>query len=300
MSGVLVVDKPAGPTSHDVVGRVRRALGTSRIGHTGTLDPLATGVLPLVVGRATRLASLFSGADKEYDACVRLGLATDTYDAAHLSGPPAPPPPGVDSADVEAALAEFRGRFSQSPPAYSAKKINGVAAYTLARRNEAVQPRAVPVTVHSLTLVCYSDGLARLKVRCSAGFYVRSLAHDLGARLGCGGHLETLRRGRAGSFDESVASPLRQIEAEGTDAVRRLVPLSALLPEVPAVVLTDRGVRRATHGNDLAPEDLAGFAMPGPLHATEERWRLLDDRGTLLGIAEWGAAGALHPVIVLV
>lgn len=299
MSGVLVIDKPAGPTSHDVVGRVRRALGTSRIGHTGTLDPLATGVLPLVVGRATRLASLFSGAEKEYDAGVRLGLATDTYDAALLTGPTPPPPPGIGAAEVDAVLAEFRGRFSQYPPAYSAKKINGVAAYTLARRNEPVQPHAVPVTVHSLALVAYADGLARLQIRCSAGFYVRSLAHDLGARLGCGAHLETLRRGRAGCFDESAACRLHEVEAEGAAAARRLVPLSALLPEVPGVILTERGVRRASHGNDLAGDDFA--ASPGgPPAPAAERWRLLDGRGMLLGIAERRPDGALHPVIVLV
>ena len=220
----LVIDKPAGPTSHDVVARVRRALGTSRIGHTGTLDPLATGVLPLVVGRATRLASLFSGAEKEYDAGVRLGLATDTYDAAHLSGPVPDAPAGIGADAIEAALEAFRGTYSQAPPAYSAKKINGVAAYKLARRNEPVQPRAVTVTVHRLTLLSYANGLAQLRVHCSAGFYVRSLAHDLGARLGCGAHLESLRRTRAGSFDESAAVPLAEVESEGPDAARRLVP----------------------------------------------------------------------------
>src|SRR3954463_3710483 len=168
MDGLLVVNKPPGLTSHDVVARVRRVLRERRIGHTGTLDPLATGVLPLVIGRATRLASLFSGAEKEYDAAIRLGLATDPYDAAHRSDPPPPAPAGVRGPDVDAALDEFRGTFSQVPPAYSAKKIDGVAAYKLARRSEPVQVRPVTVTVTQLALLSYTDGLARVRVRASA------------------------------------------------------------------------------------------------------------------------------------
>jgi tRNA pseudouridine55 synthase len=279
---------------------VRRALGTSRIGHTGTLDPLATGVLPLVVGRATRLASLFSGAEKEYDAGVRLGLATDTYDAAQLSGPTAEAPAGIGADAIEAALQEFRGTYTQVPPAYSAKKINGVAAYKLARRNAPVQPRAVSVTVHRLTLLSYANGLAQLRVHCSAGFYVRSLAHDVGTRLGCGAHLESLRRVRAGSFDESAAVPLGEVESEGPDASRRLVPLSLLLPHLPGVILNERGVRRASHGNDVTSADLAASESSETAPETEDRWRLLDGAGTLLGIAERNPAGLLHPVIVLV
>jgi tRNA pseudouridine55 synthase len=297
LSGVLVIDKPAGPTSHDIVARVRRSLGTSRIGHTGTLDPLATGVLPLVVGRATRLASFFSGSEKEYHAAVRLGLATDTYDAAQLTGPVAQPPLGIEADAIEAALEAFRGTFTQAPPAYSAKKINGVPAYKLARRNEPVQPRSVTVTVHRLELLSYADGLARLVVQCSAGFYVRSLAHDLGERLGCGAHLETLRRVRAGAFDEAGAVPLERIEAGGADAARWLVPLELLLPHLPGAVLTERGVLRAAHGNDLTLDDRA---VTGPRPENAEHWRLLDGAGRLLGIAEGRPGGLLHPVIVLV
>jgi tRNA pseudouridine55 synthase len=303
MDGVLVVDKPAGPTSHDVVSRVRRALRTKRIGHTGTLDPLATGVLPLVIGRATRLASLLSGADKEYDAGVRLGLATETYDAADRVGPPPDPPPDIDFLRVDAALAEFRGTFDQAPPAYSAKKIDGVAAYKLARRHAPVQPRSVQVTVAHLALHSYDQGLARLRVRASAGFYVRSLAHDLGERLGCGAHLETLRRVRAGAFGEDSATRLDAIEAEGPGAGRLIVPIEQLLPEVPAVVLNDRGARRAAHGNELTPEDLtdpSGVSRRAEGASAAGRFRLIDGGGMLLGIAESRPGGLLHPVIVLV
>lgn len=299
LSGVLVVDKPSGPTSHDVVARVRRALRTRRIGHTGTLDPLATGVLPLVVGRATRLASLYSGAAKTYVAGVRLGAATETYDAASLAGPPPPPPPGIDAATIEAALGEFRGTRLQAPPAYSAKKINGVAAYTLARRNEAVQPKAVAVTAFRLELLSCTSGLASVAVECSAGYYVRSLAHDLGTRLGCGAHLETLRRVRSGPFDEGASVPLEEIERAGEAAARHLVSLGDLLPELPAVILTERGARRASHGNDVEGADVAR-EQPAASRAAGLRWRLLDEAGGLIGIAERRATGVLHPAIVLV
>jgi tRNA pseudouridine55 synthase len=304
LDGVLIVDKPAGPTSHDVVARVRRTLRIRRIGHTGTLDPLATGVLPLVVGRATRLASMLSGDEKEYVAGVRLGLATETYDAAGRNGPLPDAPGGIDRERIDAALAEFRGTFEQTPPAFSAKKIGGVAAYKLARQRAPVQPKPVRVTVTHLALESYDAGLARLRVRASAGFYVRSLAHDLGQRLGCGAHLESLRRTRAGAFDGDAAVPLETIEAAGVDAARYIVPVHDLLPHIPAVVLNDRGVRRATHGNDVAPEDMrqAGdVSRHDPDRgAIPPRWRLFDESGELLGIAESRPGGLLHPVIVLV
>ena len=308
MDGVLIIDKPAGPTSHDVVARVRRALGLSRIGHTGTLDPLATGVLPLVIGRATRLASFLSATDKEYEAGVRLGAATETYDAAHRAGPAPPAPEGIDAARIDRALDEFRGTYAQMPPPYSAKKIDGVPAYKLARRSEPVELRAVTVTVSDLSLSSYDDGLARLRVRSSAGFYVRSLAHELGARLGCGAHLEALRRVRAGTFDETAAVALAAVEAEGRGASQWIVPIDRLLPHVPAVVLNERGVRRATHGNDVTVEDLlapsgtppATPAAPAEGGFEPGRWRLLDEGGALVAIAESRPGGALHPVIVLV
>lgn len=301
MDGVLVIDKPAGPTSHDVVARVRRVLGTKRIGHTGTLDPFATGVLPLVIGRATRLASFLSGEEKEYEAGIRLGLATDTYDGTRRSGPPPEPPAGLDRERIEQALAGFRGTFEQMPPAYSAKKIEGVAAYKLARQNKPVPLRAVPVTVSHLVLDSYEQGLARVRVRATAGFYVRSLAHDLGEALGCGAHLETLRRIRAGAFGLDVAVPLEQLEAEPASVQRALVPLERLLPDLPAVTLNDRGIWRAMHGNELGQGDVVRGLADGPAPAVSGPcWRLFDGSGTLLGLAETRPGGLLHPVVVLV
>ena len=314
MTGVLVVDKPAGPTSHDVVARARRALGERRIGHTGTLDPFATGVLPLVVGSATRLASLLSGDEKEYLAGIRLGHATDTYDVTgtRVDSERSRGAARVTREDVESTLNAFRGTYEQMPPAYSAKKVGGVASYKLARRSQAVALAPAVVTVRVLVLESLDNGLAAVRLTCSAGFYVRSLAHDLGGRLGCGAHLETLRRTRAGSFTEADAVALDALEREGAAAVTRLVRGERLLPELPAVVLNERGIRRASHGNVLSPSDVKGGLSPFPGAAAENgglpekggqppfRVRLFDEDGRLLGIAEWRADGALHPAIVLV
>jgi tRNA pseudouridine55 synthase len=303
--GVLVVDKPAGMTSHDVVARARRALREKRIGHTGTLDPMATGVLPLVIGRATRLASMLSGAAKTYDAAVRLGCATDTYDATgrvtgHADAPVAadmdiPAPEGITTPMIGAALARFRGSFAQTPPSFSAKKIGGVASYTLARRQQEVTPAPVTVTVSALDLLGYDAGLVRVRVTASAGFYVRSLAHDLGVVLGCGGHLASLRRTRAGAFTDAQAVALDTIEGEGEGAAARVIPMEDLLLEVPAVRLTERGAQRAGHGNAVGPGDFDGQApaLPG-------RVRLMDPGGRLLGLAESRPGGLLQPVVVLV
>ena len=289
MDGVLIVDKPSGPTSHDVVARVRRALKEKRIGHTGTLDPLATGVLALVIGRATRLASLLSSDRKSYVAGVRLGCATPTYDAAErqAEGLAPPPAPEVTAEEIEPLLADFRGTFMQAPPPYSAKKIGGVAAYRLARRDKAVQPASVEVTVDRLELLGLADGLLDLELTASAGFYVRSLAHDLGQRLGCGAHLETLRRTAAGAFTLDHAVPLDRIEGD-PEAAALLVPLEDLLPHIPAVHLDEAGTRKASHGNTVT------VAVP-----VTGRVRMVDTEGRLLGIAE-AADGVLRPVIVLV
>jgi tRNA pseudouridine55 synthase len=302
MNGVLIVDKPSGPTSHDVVARVRRALRTRRIGHTGTLDPLATGVLPLVIGRATRLASLLSAGEKAYEAQVRLGCATETYDAAErlAAGLPPPAAPPVDRVAVEAALQAFRGSYLQAPPPYSAKKIGGVAAHRLARRGTPAAPEPVMVTVTELRLTGLDEGLARIAVTASAGFYVRSLAHELGASLGCGAHLEALRRVRAGSFRLQDAVPLETVEAEGDGAAGRLMPLERLLEELPAVTVGERGARRVSHGNDVGIEDFTAGGGTSWEASGAARIRLLDESGHLLAIARPGAGGALRPAIVLV
>lgn len=309
MNGVLIVDKPLGPTSHDVVARVRRAVGLSRIGHTGTLDPLATGVLPLVVGRATRLAQFLTLEEKEYVAGVRLGAATPTYDAeerimrddhgAPILMKPAPAAT-VTEADFRAVLPEFLGTYWQVPPPFSAKKIGGTPAYMLARLKKDVEVKPVQVTVRELELTAFEKGLATLRVVCSSGFYVRSLAHDIGQRLECGAHLESLRRIRAGEFEAGRAVPLATIQAEGPAALKRLIPMTELLSDLPHVVVNERGARRAAHGNALAVEDLWDAERVIPPNAHPGPVRVLDADGALLAIGESGAGGLLQPVVVLV
>ena len=307
--GVLVIDKPAGPTSHDIVACVRRTLSLKKVGHLGTLDPLATGVLPLVVGRATRLASLLAGASKQYDAVIRLGLITDTYDiTGTVVGGADAPRPDATSAEIDGlqpspetiahAAAGFVGSYPQRPPPFSAKKIDGVRAYDLARRRQPVEVTPAQVTVEALTVLSIDGPRVRCRIACSSGFYIRSLAHDLGDALGCGGCLETLRRERHGPFNLQAAVPLAQIVENSAWAATKLVPMGSLLPSIPAVVVSDQGARRVAHGNPLRVADMvpaAGLPLPNA-----GRVRVLDERGRLLAVADRRGDGTLHPKIVLV
>ena len=311
MNGVLVVDKPEGPTSHDVVARVRRATGQRRIGHTGTLDPLATGALALVLGRATRLVQFLSSDRKEYIAHVRFGVASPTYDregvdAAARAAADANMP-GIDRTALDRALALYRGTFEQTPPAFSAKKVAGTRAYRLARAGEPAEVKPVRVTVDELTLIDCARNLAVLRLACSSGFYVRTLAHELGERLACGAHLEALRRTRAGEFALDDAVLLEEVERDPAVAERRLIPMDRLLPGLPAVVLTERGAERAAHGNTLSPQDIAhplpAGTLPGAARGDSgegTRIRLFDPQGVLVAIAQTRSAGFLHPAVVLV
>lgn len=301
MDGVIVIDKPVGPTSHDVVAAARRILREKRIGHTGTLDPLASGVLPLVVGRATRLASLLSGSDKRYEAGVRLGAATTTYDAAErvAEGIPPPPPPAITRAAIDSMLADFRGEQLQVPPPYSAKKIGGVRAYALARTDQPLELKPVTVTVKELEILEFADGLLTLTVTATAGFYVRSLAHDLGQRLGCGAHLEALRRTRAAGFGLDQAITLEALQQDAEQGARRLIPMAGLDLDLPAAHLTEAGRIRASHGGALSRRDWSG-PIGDPGGTAGGRVRLLDPQGGLVGLAVLGPDGLLRPSVVLV
>jgi tRNA pseudouridine55 synthase len=301
MEGVLVIDKPVGPTSHDVVAAARRILREKRIGHTGTLDPLASGVLPLVIGRATRLASLLSGSDKQYEAGIRLGAATTTYDAAErvADGVPPPPAPSITRAEIAAALDGFRGEQRQVPPPYSAKKVGGVRAYALARTDRPLELKPVTVTVKELDILDFADGLLTLRVTATAGFYVRSLAHDLGQRLGCGAHLETLRRTRAAGFGLEEAITLDGLQQHPEAGLERVVPMGRVALDLPAAHLTDAGRIRASHGNALSPSDWSG-PIEGARASAGVRVRLIDRDGGLVGLATVGPDGLLRPSVVLV
>jgi tRNA pseudouridine55 synthase len=307
VDGVLVIDKPAGPTSHDVVARVRRALGERRVGHTGTLDPGATGVLPLVVGRATRLARFLADGEKTYECTIRLGFSTDTGDAG--GRPTSEPWQGAlpDRFAIDRTLDAFRGSFLQQPPAFSAKKIDGTRSHRIARRAvrtaAAITPPApVQVTAHAIDLVILEREMITVHVVCSPGFYVRSLAHDLGGRLGVGAHISSLRRTRSGEFTLAQAVSLDTVERNLPAGEAALIPLGGVLPGLASVGLTHAGVQRAAHGRDLGPEDL--LREPGPikrLTVGEPLVRLLDERGDLVGIARTRPdSGALHPFVVLV
>ncbi len=294
--GGLVVDKPAGPTSHDVVAVVRRALGQPRIGHTGTLDPLATGVLMLLLGRATRLAQFLASDEKTYLATIQFGQATSTYDAA---GDPVGPAiaADIDRAALDAALARFRGRFLQTPPAVSAKRVGGHRAYDLARRDTPVVLKPIEVKVTDLSVVACEGSRADVRVACSAGFYVRSLAHDVGASLGVGAHLAALRRERSGRFLLEHAVSLDRVLEAPEAVASRVVPMAELLPDFPAVTVPAETSARIGHGQAVAWPPSAG-AREGTL-AGGQPVRILDEAGRLLAVAE-AKAGLLHPALVLV
>ena len=293
IAGVLVVDKPEALTSHDVVAAARRVLGERRIGHCGTLDPMATGVLALAIGPATRLVQYLSTDRKEYDAIVHFGRETDTYDATgEVVGESAVRP---SQGEVENALREFLGPSQQVPPAFSAKKIGGVRAYALARRKAAGTTVLEPIEVmcHDLTLTAFDGERAWLTMTVSAGFYVRSLAHDLGRALGSGAVLDALRRTRAGHFGvEQAVSFERLVRASHGELLADLVPLEALLPETPQLALSDEEVQRVRHGLDL----------PAPSHLGGETTlvRLQDPAGRLVALAvPADRPGFLHPSAVL-
>jgi tRNA pseudouridine55 synthase len=297
LDGVLLIDKPAGPTSHDVVARIRAVTGERRVGHTGTLDPLATGLLPLVLGRATRLSAHLTGGAKTYEATVRLGFGTDTDDAQGAPlGPAAARVPG--DAAIDAALARFRGTFAQVPPSHSAKKIGGHRAYDLARQDAAPVLAPVTVTVTHLERTGREAGLLRLTVTATAGFYVRALARDLGRDLGCGAHLAALRRIRAGRFDVADALPLAEAERLGRDVAGRLIPPAEALADLAAVTVTPAGLQRTLHGNPLSPEHLAGRWVPPAGARADAPVRILDADGRLLALAH-SRGGALHPAVVV-
>ncbi len=290
LEGILVVDKPglpagvapaqagALPTSHDTVQRVRRWSGQRRIGHTGTLDPMASGVLVLCLGRATRLVEYYQGHDKRYTAQITLGVETDTYDALGKvveTGPVSPPA----SAQIEAALEKFRGPIAQKPPVYSALKQGGESLHYKARRGEEVEVAPRPVVIHALRLLAYHPPQIYLAVHCSAGAYIRSLAHDLGRALGSCAHLSYLRREAAGPFSAADAHALDAVE----EAARRDALGALLLPpgdrlDLPVVMLDAEESERLGYGQKR------WLPAPGDARTPGDVVQGLDRQGQLLGI----------------
>ena len=292
MDGVIVVDKPSAYTSHDVVNRMRRIAGTRSVGHLGTLDPLATGVLPLVIGRATRLARFFTSNDKRYDAVVRFGVTTDSYDRDGVVTATTTDF-NISADQVEHALAAFRGPLLQMPPPVSAKKVGGVPAYKLMRKNIAFELKAVEIHVYSADLVSFDGACARIQFHCSGGTYVRSIAHELGQALGCGAMIDSLRRTGSGDFTEEQSFTLEALK-ELADAQRlseALVPAARLLPQFPAEQIDSATAGQIRQGKDFR---LSPFrANPGALVV-----KAISREGDLVAIGEARLPHLYHPILV--
>jgi len=293
LDGAIVVDKPEGWTSHDVVNKVRRIAKTKRVGHLGTLDPIATGVLPLVVGRATRLAQFYTRSDKIYEGVVRIGWSTTTYDRA--GEPTSPPCEGaVDPAELEAALERFRGEILQAPPPVSAKKIAGRRAYELARAAVAVELEPVRVQIYELAVLEVNGPRVRMRAHCSGGTYMRSIAHDLGQALGCGAHLEELRRIASGEFELKQARTLAQLESLAADErlLDALVPTSSMLPGFPSVFVDDVTAAQIRHGRNFP-------ASPFRSQPASRFVKAVTHQGDLVAIGEAVLPNLYHPAVVL-
>ena len=295
MNGLLVIDKPGGMTSHDVVNRLRRITGEQSIGHLGTLDPMATGVLPHLMGKFTRLAQYFSAAEKSYEGNIRFGFATDTYDA---EGEPAGPDRWPEVAanltlpQVRAAAARFHGEMEQMPPQFSAKKVDGRPAYKLAREGKPVQLKPARIRIDAFAIEALEGAEASFTIDISSGGYVRSVAHELGRDLGCGAHLSSLRRTRAGAFALDDAHTLEELEAlaGNAEALENLcVHPRALLPEMPAVTGDGQALGRLRNG---AQANLPEFSS-APLV------KVFAGPRELVGIARRVAGTLFQPVVVM-
>lgn len=292
LNGVIVVNKPEGWTSHDVVAKMRGIAGTKSVGHLGTLDPIATGVLPVMIGQATRLARFFDKTEKAYEAVVRFGFATTTYDR---EGEPTTPVIAIRPTrdQIEACLVTMRGDILQTPPPVSAKKIGGVPAYKLARKNIPVELAAVPVSIYELNLDGIDDDRAWLQVRCSAGTYIRSIAHELGKALGCGAHVDNLVRTASGSFRLTHAHHLEELQQLKNDERLReaLLPMAELLQEFPAVFVDDLTARQIRQGRDF---NVSAFRA----NPSAEYVKAISSDGELVAIGRIALPHVYHPAVV--
>jgi len=311
LDGILVIDKPSGKTSHDIVETVRRLIGFRQIGHFGTLDPLATGVLVLALGRATRLARFYSGRRKRYTCAIRFGFATDTYDAdgEPLSEDSAP---ALDAEKLQELAAGFVGKIQQTPPAFSAKKIHGRPAHELARKHKPVNLDPVEVEVFEFRLTGIEGSIARFVVECGAGTYIRSLAHDMGQLYGCGAHLAAITRTAVGEFTSDHAVSLEDLAAEAKSGkiASRVIRLESLLPDLPRATVLPIVEKRVRHGAkfnlplaQIQPgQTTAAQGAPTELDSGDwkpSRLRVFNQQGQLIAIAEPVVPRTYQPLVVL-
>lgn len=291
MNGILVIDKPAGMTSHDVVNRVRRILGQKAVGHLGTLDPSATGVLPVVVGNLTRLAQFYTHSEKSYEGVIRFGFATDTYDAeGEATSPAREVTLGLE--ELRERAAEFRGRIQQLPPPFSAKKIAGVPAYKLARKKQDVALKPVEVEIKEFEILAVEGDCANFRARVASGTYMRSVAHDLGKKMGCGAHLRSLRRTAVAEFGLEEAHTLEDLEkvVQQGSAEDVAVHPRKLLPQFPCVTATDESAALIRSGRAVNLPELSRERLVKVFYGQRE----------LIAIATRVAGTLFHPGIVFV
>jgi len=302
VDGILIIDKPAGITSHDVVARVRRILKTKKVGHTGTLDPFATGVMVVVVGKATRMAQFLDKDEKEYDALVRFGFETDTGDRtgqmqnAECRMQNQEVAELIVNIDWETVFGPFRGEIEQVPPMYSAKKLDGKKLYELARKGETVERKAIPINISKLQVIVDQlrtpQSTLRISVACAAGTYIRTLAEDIGRAVGTGAHLEELRRIRAGRFDIGQSVTL-DVLAESSDPAARLLPLEMAVSHLAFISLNEDRAAKTRGGLSTRIQD-AEFD-------DGQRLRMVDESGALLAIGVYDdAEKSVRPKVVLV
>lgn len=293
MNGILVIDKPAGMTSHDVVSRVRRILKTKRVGHTGTLDPFATGVMVVLVGKATRLAQFIDKDDKEYEAQVRFGFETDTGDRTGSPKSQVPGPKPVSIGDIEQILAKFRGEIEQVPPMYSAKKVEGKKLYELARQGIEIERKALSVSIKHLEVLEEEipDTLVRIRVRCSAGTYIRTLAEDIARAVGSAAHLEELRRTASGRFTIAEAVGLDALETHDKPT-SFLLPIRTAIASLPEFVLVGDRVEKTKNG--MSTRDLSGQFSGGGFV------QMIDEIGELIAVGQFDETEkVVQPKVVL-
>jgi len=306
MDGLILVDKPQNPTSHDIVLKIRNILNIKKVGHCGTLDPLATGLMLLALGKATRLFPFFSSTDKVYKGQIRLGFSTDTYDSA--GKPTSPEEKNYPLKDILLkAMKKFEGEIQQVPPPYSAKKYKGKPLYALAREKKKFELRPSKVFIHFFQLIRYRPPLLEFKVKCSSGTYIRSLAHDIGQDLGCGAHLSELTRTDVGNYNIKESHTIEEIKglAEAGRIDEFLIPFESLLPEFPKIILKERGSVLARNGSLISPENIQKAILDESSYSDisperEKVFRMFSLEGRFLALAKKvPEKNCFHPFLVI-